>query len=527
MWGIFMATAFEPRGTGSSERIRADELASPRRRLLVPTLVLSGSLMAVVSSLGAPLIPTLSRADGVSLSTGEWILTITLLTGALATPVMGRLADGPRQRAVILTGLGVVVVGCVLSAVSNGFTVLIIGRALQGVGLGLLPVAMAIARRNLPPERARRTIATLSVTTAIGAGLGYPVTGLIAQVLDFRAAYWFGAITVTGALVLAALVLPPRSAGTPRRFDVVGAGLLSLVVIGVSVVLSEGGGWGWASARSLVVAAASVVLLALWIPFELRVAEPLVDLRQVRNRSVLTADTSGFLISTAMYLMLPIIVEFVQIPRSAGFGFAASLVVSGLVLVPLSVGSYVATRFLAGYERRFGPRTMIPLGSLVFAGAAVFFALEHSALWEAFVTFGVGGLGVGFTTGAMPGFIVRAVAPSETGSAMGFYQVVRSIGLTVGSALSAAVLMAHTRPGRALPDVGGFKAALIIAAALCLATAVVSFVLPGRPSSPARALTGSEEEDLEVLMQDQAELSATGLAAVEEPLASGSGEDRP
>ena len=124
--------------------------------------------MSVVSSLGAPLIPTLARADGVSLSTGEWILTITLMTGALATPVMGRLADGPRQRTVILIALSAVIVGCVLSAVSSGFTVLIIGRALQGVGLGLLPVAMAIARRNLPPEQARRTIATLSVTTAIG-----------------------------------------------------------------------------------------------------------------------------------------------------------------------------------------------------------------------------------------------------------------------------------------------------------------------------------------------------------------------
>jgi MFS family permease len=187
----------------------------------------------------------------------------------------------------------------------------------------------------------------------------------------------------------------------------------------------------------------------------------------------------------------------------------------------------MATRFLAGYERRFGPRTMIPLGSVVFAAAAVFFALEHSALWQAFVTFGVSGLGLGFTTGAMPGFIVRAVAQSETGSAMGFYQVVRSIGLTVGSALSAAVLMAHTRPGQALPDLGGFTVALIIAAALCLATAVISFVLPGRPSSPARALTGSEEEDLVVLMRDEAELAPTGLAVVEEPLASGPEGDQP
>ena len=259
----------------------------------MPTLVVSGSLMAVVSSLGAPLIPTLSQADGVSLSTGEWILTITLLTGALATPVMGRLADGPRQRRVILVALASVVVGCVLSALSNGFTLLLVGRGLQGVGLGLLPVAMAIARRHLSPEKARRTIATLSVTTAIGAGLGYPVTGLIAQVLDFRAAYWFGAITVAAALVLAALVLPPRSGGTSQRFDFVGAGLLSLVVIGVSVVLSEGGEWGWTSNRTIGLVVASVVLLAVWIPFELRFAHPLVDLRQVRNRSVFTADASG------------------------------------------------------------------------------------------------------------------------------------------------------------------------------------------------------------------------------------------
>src|ERR1700722_2601450 len=133
-----------------------------RLRVLVPTLVLSGSLMAVVSSLGAPLIPTIAHADGVSLSTAGWLLTITLMTGALATPVMGRLADGPRQREVILSALGAVVAGCVLAAISDGFILLLVGRALQGIGLGLLPVAMAIARRNLPLDKAQRTIATLS-----------------------------------------------------------------------------------------------------------------------------------------------------------------------------------------------------------------------------------------------------------------------------------------------------------------------------------------------------------------------------
>jgi MFS family permease len=191
------------------------------------------------------------------------------------------------------------------------------------------------------------------------------------------------------------------------------------------------------------------------------------------------------------------------------------------------VGSFVASRFLVIYERRFGPRTMIPLGSIVFAVAALFFVFAHSALWEAFVASGLGGLGVGFTMGAMPGFIVRAVAPSETGSATGFYQVARSIGLTVGSALSAAVLMAHTRHGHALPDVGGFVTTLIIAAALCLLTAVVSFVLPGGAPVLPHPLTVVEEKDLALLMKDEAELAGTALVAGEEPPPWGSGKDRP
>src|ERR1700691_2500751 len=118
----------------------------------------------------------------------------------------------------------------------------------------------------------------------------------------------------------------------------------------------------------------------------------------------------------------------------------------------LSVGIFVASRLLIGYEPALSRRTMMPLGSLLLVVGAVFFALEDSALWEAFVTVAVCGLGIGFTTGAMPGFITRAVAQSETGSATGFYQVVRSIGLTGGRALSAAVLMAHTPHGHALPD---------------------------------------------------------------------------
>jgi MFS family permease len=469
------------------------EARSWRSAALAPALIFIAATSAVVSSLGAPLIPVIARSEHVPLGTAQWLLTAALLAGAVVTPGMGRLADGAKQRTVVLASLSTVLAGCVLAATVNSFPILVVGRALQGVGLGLVPVTMAVVRRHLDFAAAKRAIAALSISSAIGVGLGYPLTGLIAQVFDFHGAYWFGAIVISVGLVLAFTVLPPTSEVPARRFDVVGTVVLSAAVIGISVVLSEGGVWGWTSPGSLGLLIASAVCIGWWSRHELRTADPLINLRQVRNRTVLTADVSGFMICVVMYLFIPVVVEFVQIPRTSGYGFGASISVSGLVLVPLSVGTYVASRFREVYERRFGMRTMIPLGSMVFAVSTVFFALERHALWEAFAAVGFAGLGVGFTFAAMPGLIVRSVPAAETGSAMGFYQVLRSVGLSVGSALSAAVLTIFTHHGDTYPVEEGFRVALLISSGLCLLTALVSFVLPGRTIAESGEITESAE----------------------------------
>jgi MFS family permease len=485
-----------------------------RQGATLPTLVAVTALVAIVSSLGAPLIPSIARSDKVTLSAAQWLLTAALMTGALATPAMGRLADGPRKRRVVEFALAVVLAGCVLSATASSFVVVVVGRGLQGVGLGLLPVTMAIARSQFSPDKSRRAIATLSVSGAVGAGLGYPITALIAQFFDFRGAFWFGAFTVALALVLVVVVLPGRSAGVPRRFDLVGMATLGLAVVGVSIVLSEGGEWGWTSFRSLGVVAFSLLVAGFWVGYELRISDPLIDVRQVRNRSVLTADIAGFLIAAAMYLFLPIVVEFVQIPVASGYGFGASILVSGLVLVPLSVASFAASRTLVSFDRRFGPRTMIPMGSIVFAAGPLFFAFAHQALWEAFVASGITGIGIGFTFAAMPGFVVRAVPASETGSAMGFYQVLRSIGLSLGSALAAAVLAAYTHSRHTFPSFDGFRVTLIVAAALCLMTALLSYLLPGSVVAGRPPPT----EEVEKMMEDESAVEGVSLLLAGEPL---------
>src|SRR4051794_32184798 len=201
-------------------------------RALVPVLIFLSTCVAVISSLGAPLVPAIAAATGASLAQAQWSLTITLVVGAVATPVLGRLGGGPHRRTVVLTVLGLVVLGGVLAALPLGLGWLIVGRGFQGFGLGLTPLAIATARDALTGERARSAAAALSITTAAGLGRGYPLTGLIAELGGVHAAFWSGAAIPAVALAAAAGVFPPSPPRAAPRLDVVGAGLLGAGLAG-------------------------------------------------------------------------------------------------------------------------------------------------------------------------------------------------------------------------------------------------------------------------------------------------------
>lgn len=461
-------------------------------RGFVPTLVFLALVVSLVSSLGAPLIPTIAREYDVSLTSAQWSLTLALLVGAIGTPVLGRLGDGRHRRRAVLIAVTGVLIGSLLATLPLGFGALLAGRAMQGFGLGLVPMAMSLARDHVPGERGHRTVALLSVSAVAGVGLGYPVTGVVAEVAGLHGAFAFGAVLSGLALAAAWWVLPREPDRVTHRLDVRGAVLLGLGFSGLLLVLAEGERWGWASPRTLGLVAGSVLLLAGFVTASNRVAHPLVDLHLLRHRGVLLADVTGLLSGVVMYLLLSMVIRLVQTPTSTGYGIGASVVVGGLVLLPMSALSFSAGRLVPLFTRRLRAEWLLPVGTLTFAAGALVFALGRGSLWQLVVVMGIVGLGVGLTVSVMPALILGSVPASETGSATGFNQVLRMAGFSAGSALSATVLEAATPVGAGFPDASGYQTGAYVALALCAAILVVVVPLVVR-TRPDRGPTVREQ----------------------------------
>ncbi|MGK5113720.1 MFS transporter [Geodermatophilus sp. CPCC 205506] len=449
----------------------------------MPVLVLVATVVAVTSSVGAPLIPAVAELYDVPLHVAQWSLTMPLLVGAVATPVLGRLGDGSHRRAIALTALGLVVLGGVLTALPLSLGWFLAGRGLQGFGLGLMPLLIATAREALPPARSRRTIAALSITVVSGVGLGYPVAGALATYGGPGAAFWTATAICAGALVAAALVLPPAAPAPARRFDLPGALLLGGGLAGALLTLSEGEGWGWTSPPVLLLSAASVLLLAAWVVVALRVRAPLIDLRLARGRLPAAGHGAVLLVSLANYLMLGSVPILAQTPEDSGYGFGASGLVAGLLLLPFSMAGMLAGPLSRRLGERVRPRVVLSTGALLMAASQAMFALYRGELWVLFIITAVAGLGVSTVFAAAAGLVVSAVPPSETGSAMALNQVLRYAGFSVGSASTATVLAVATPAGGDLPAGVAYTVIGLIGTCAAVLAALVAWFLAGRTAA--------------------------------------------
>ncbi|MGH7032397.1 MAG: MFS transporter [Stellaceae bacterium] len=456
--------------------------------ILTAVLVFLAVESTAVASLGTPLLPTVEDAYHVSLSASQWTLTVTLLIGAIATPLMGRLGDGQLRRQTAIGAIATMLAGCVLSALPAGFIIFMAGRALQGVAFGLIPLATAVARDDLPAERSGSTIALIGITTAAGIGLGYPLVGLLAQYMGLHAPFWLVA-ALTALALAAAIAVLPESPARPARVDGLGTILLGLGIAGLLVVLGEGPSWGWLSAATLVGVAVSIMLLGAWTGWELRSRHPLIELRLLRRHSVRAANVTAFLIAVGFYPLMSLAVRYVQAPAETGYGFAAPVVVAGLMLTPFSLSSFAASKIAVSLARRSSAELVVAASCVVLIASLVLFLLARSTYGEIVLAMALNGFGVGCAYAVNPQQITGGVPANETGSAISFYQLVRTVAYALGSALSATLLLFYVPPGEEAPTNAGYSTAALVCIAVLLGALLAStlFVVFREKPDPASA----------------------------------------
>lgn len=463
--------------------------------LIVAMLSACGIVVSLQQTLLLPLLPDLPRLLDTSADSASWLVTATLLSGAVATPTISRLADMYGKRRMMVVALAASVVGSLLGALSQALPLLIGARALQGVGVALIPVAIAIMRDELPRDRVPLGVALMSATLAIGAGIGLPLSGLIVEHMDWHASFWLtgivGVVLIAGTVVL----LPESPVRTHGSFDLRGALLLSVALTAILLALSKGGQWGWAAPRTLGCAAGGLAVLALWIPLELRTPRPLVDVRVAARRSVVLVNLASAFAGFALFANMLVTTMLLQLPVETGYGRGLDILHTGLWMVPNAAAFGLMAPVSAWMIRRFGPQATLVAGAAVMTVAYAWRAFYSDDLAQIVVGSVVVGVGTAMAYGALPTLVMRAVPVTETASANGLNVLLRSLGTSTASAATAAISTASVIvvAGRELPSFNALMLVFWLAAGAALATTLIGVPMLRMPEYAEEAdRSGSE-----------------------------------
>ncbi|MGV9415325.1 MFS transporter [Nocardia sp. NPDC003693] len=457
---------------------------------VLAVLAFTGITASLMQTLVVPLLGGLPRILNADPGDTTWVVTITLLAAAVATPVAGRLGDMYGKRRMMIASTVPLFLGSITCALAGSLVPMIIGRGLQGLGVGVIPLGIALLRDVVPPERLGTAIALISSSLGIGGALGLPLASAVTEYSNWRVMFWGAAGLVAVAAVLIVVVVPEGSAEGPSgRFDVPGAVLLGAGLIALLLPVSKGAAWGWNSPLTLGLFTASAVALLVWGWWELRAGEPLVDLRVTARPQVLVTNIASAAIGVGMYSLQLSVPQLLQLPASLGYGLGQSMLAMGLWMAPGGIMMMLLSPVGAKLSAARGPKVTLVTGAAVMAAGYCSALLLMGSTWGLLLVTIICSSGVAFAYGAMPALIMGAVPQSETAAANSFNTLMRSIGTSISAAVIGAVLAQLTisAGGHAIPSENGFRVAFLIGGGVSILAAAIAAAIPYRRAVIASA----------------------------------------
>ncbi|MDX6200340.1 MAG: hypothetical protein QOJ79_3491 [Actinomycetota bacterium] len=450
------------------------ERAHASRTLLI--LSLAALAYALAQTTLVPALPDLMRGLHTDQSGVTWTLTAYLVSAAVFTPLVGRLGDIFGKRRLLVASLLAFAVGSVIAAVSGDLWVVVGGRVVQGIGGGIFPLCFAIIRDEFPRERIGRAVGLMSAIAGIGGGLGLILGGVLVDHVSYHWIFWVGAVMGGAAAVGAQLFVPESPIRTPSRLDVPGAILLAIGLTLPLLAISEASHVGWGSARTLGLIAGGFVVLAVWVVVERRTEQPLASIATLTSAPVLITNVATLLVGFGMFGSFILIPTLAQAPTSTGYGFGSDATHAGLLLLPGSLSMLVLGPLSGMVGSRLGNKVPLAAGGLITGAGLALLAVAHGSQLQVLLFCIVMSSGIGLAFAAMPNLVLEAVPPSQTGEATGFNALVRSVGSSLGSQVSATLLARSAVHGS--PRDSGFTHAFAVSAVIAVVAGLVALVIP-------------------------------------------------
>ena len=416
------------------------------RRLLVFALVLGSFVGMVDATIVAVALDPLTRHFHVSLSAGQAVLGVYLVTVTATLPLLGRLADRYGRRRAYVLGFVVFAVGSVGAALAPGFEWLMVARAVQACGGGMLTAgSLALMAEHAPHESTGRSIALLVITQALAGLVGPPLGGALTAAWGWQAVFWASVVAALVGIVAVLRAVPSRAphADAPG-VDLVGAFGIAALLLGVGTgVASLGGGLGPAGASAAWFGVGAVGALVLVVG-ERRSRHPLLDPRLLRRGRFAAATLASFL-STGTLMSC-----FALLPFWLEDAHHASAALAGAAFLPIGIGIGVTSR-TGGRLGDAGRTREVTVAGMTLAAAGLILAAlgARTDVW-AVLLLGLLVLGMGNGLFSSPNTAAAVlVAPrSALGSASGFLSTARNAGDVFGLGITGAVYtaIAHNAP---------------------------------------------------------------------------------
>ena len=422
-------------------------------------------------------LPSIHRDIGGTISTLEWTVNAFVLTYAAGIITASTLGDRFGRRLVFTAGLALFTAASVTCALAPSAGLLIVDRALQGVGAAMvMPVSLTILTSAFPAERRGTIVGIWGGIGGLAVAAGPVIGGAITQGLNWHWIFWVN-VPIGVTAVLLSLLRLPESHGPATRLDLVANLLIAGGSVGIVWGLIRAGDDGWLASTTVGTMSVGMLLLAGFVGWELRARQPMVPMHFFRNLSFSSGNATGFLLSGTITAAAFLTAQYMQ------FGLGYTPLGTGIRLLPWTATPLVIAPLAGMLSDRIGRRPVLVTGMALMGTGLIWLDLlaTTGATYAPFVLpLIVAGIGASMALPVAPTVVVSAVKPHEMGKASGVNASTQRFGSAFAVAVGAAVFAGHGHIGTPASFVAGYQPALIVVACLALLGALTALGVEAR-----------------------------------------------